>query len=206
MPDTHSPLTQECVAIATHLNAQSEYTWTLEVKDPAHWHRLHGPQGTCINLHRLGNCPERLRIRGVLPRGPNQEYCLPYAVKEPEITVARARGAKAISRDIVRRFLPKYTQLLQQAQEKKAQLHARDEAQHALVGRLLAHGCVEAPTGGSEWLRVKRTSTASPEVAFDVWGRVQITGPQTVTLELRQAPEPLVHQILAALDQLTLSG
>jgi hypothetical protein len=118
--------------------------------------------------------------------------------------VARARGAETISRDIVRRFLPPYTELLQQAQARKAQLEADDAAQHALMDRLVAHACVEAPSNGSEWLRVKRTSAASPQASLHVWGRVQITGADTVHLELHQVPEALAHQIFRALDQLTL--
>ena len=204
MTDTRLPLTPECQAIATHLSAQSGYTWTLEVQDPEHWHRLYGPEGACVNLHRVGNHAERLRIKGVFPNGPNREDCLPYTTKLPEITVARARGAEAISRDIVRRFLPPYTELLQQAQARKAQLEADDAAQHALLARLVTHACVEAPSGGGEGLRVKRTSAASTEASLHVWGRVQITGADAVRLELHGVPEALAHQMLTALDQLTL--
>ena len=199
-------MTPECQAIATHLSAQSGYTWTLEVQDSEHWHRLHGPDGACINLHRVWNHAERLRIKGVFPQGPNREDCLPYPTKLPAITVARARGAEAISRDIVRRFLPPYTELLQQAQARKAQLEADDAAQHALMARLVAHACVEAPNGGGKGLRVKRTSAASPEASLHVWGRVQITGADAVRLELHGVPEALAHQIFRALDPLTLSG
>ena len=205
MTDHHSSsLTKECQAIATHLSAQCGYTWTLEVQDPEHWHRLYGPEGACVNLHRVWTHAERLRIKGVFPQGPNREDCLPYRTKLPEITVARARGAEAISRDVVRRFLPPYTELLQPAQARKAQLEADDAAQHALLTRLVTHECVEAPSNGSELLRVKRTSAASPEASLHVWGRVQITGADAVRLELHQVPEALAHQMLTALDQLTL--
>jgi hypothetical protein len=152
------------------------------------------------------NPAERLRIKGVFPQGPNREDCLPYNTKLPAITVARARGAEAISRDIIRRFLPPYTELLQQAQTRKAQLEADDAAQHALMVRLVTHVCVEAPCGGGEGLRVKRTSAASPEASLHVWGRVQIIGADAVRLELHGVPEALAHQMLTALDQLTLPG
>jgi hypothetical protein len=204
MADTRSSLTQECQDIATHLSAQTGHTWTLTVQDPEHWHRLHGPDGACVNLHRVWNHAERLRIKGVFPQGPNREDCLPYHTQLPAITVARARGAEAISRDIVHRFLPPYTELLQQAQARKAQFEADDAAQHALMDRLVAHACVEAPSGGGEGLRVKRTSAASTEASLHVWGRVQITGADAVRLELHGVPEALAHQIFRTLDQLTL--
>ena len=204
MPDTCLSLTPECQAIATHLSAQSGPTWTLAVQDPEHWHRLYGPEEATVNLHRVWNHAERLRIKGVFPQGPNREDCLPYSTKLPAITVARARGAETISRDIVRRFLPPYTELLQQAQARKAQLEADDAAQHAMMDRLVAHACVESPSGGGEGLRVKRTSAASPEASLHVWGRVQITGADKVRLELHGVPEAFAHQIFIALDQLTL--
>jgi hypothetical protein len=72
------------------------------------------------------------------------------------------------------------------------------------MDRLVAHACVESPSGGGEGLRVKRTSAASPEASLHVWGRVQITGADKVRLELHQVPEAFAHQIFIALNQLTL--
>ena len=206
MSDTRLSFTQECQDIAAHLSAQTGHTWTLALQEAERRRRLHGPDGAGVNLHQVWNHAERLRITGVFPQGLNQEDCLPYGVKLPAITVARGRSAEAISRDIVRRFLPLYTERLRQAQARQAQLEADGAAQHALLVRLATHPCVEASSGGGEGLRVKRTSAASPEASLRVWGRVLITGADTVHLELHGAPEAFVHQILSALDQLTLPG
>lgn len=204
MSDHPITLTQECEAIAAHLSALSEQTWTLEIIEPSDWHCLNGPEGAAINLHRFGNHSERLRVHGVYPQGPNWEDCLPYGSKEPEITVARERGAEAISQEILRRFWLDYTKLLRQAQERQALLEADDTAQNSLASRLLVHSCVEAPTGGSELFRVMRKSGTSPDAPIIVSGQIQPTGPGTLTVELRRVPESLANLILTAIDDLTV--
>ena len=79
---------------------------------------LDGKDGACLLIHQAFNTNERIVISGCFP---GCENFLPYERPKTDITVGRKRPPKAIAKDIERRLLPAYYQVLEQARQNKAE-------------------------------------------------------------------------------------
>ena len=98
---------------------------------------IDGKDGARLVIHTAFNNDDRLIILGYFP---GHEDHLPYERPKTDITVGRKRPPKAIARDIERRLLPAYYQVLEQARQNKAE-HIRmkqeqDDAMKALADAL----------------------------------------------------------------------
>lgn len=77
---------------------------------------LQNKDGAEVYMHPVWNKPGRLEIAGTMPSKNGTVY---GRTIPDRITVSAKRGAKAIARDITRRFLPGYLELYANATEEK---------------------------------------------------------------------------------------
>lgn len=98
--------------------------------------------GKQISLGLVWNQKDRVVIRGSIHQYRDH---LPYKYDNPEITVAIARGAEVIAKEITRRVLPGYEVLLTQLRNRKA---AHDEHTRIVQDNLAALMAVLANVPG----------------------------------------------------------
>lgn len=122
--------------VATHLPGKWEATKHSEDS----WYvTLQGEGTASLHVGTEWNKKDRLTISGNYPYAPNGggDYTR-YADKErkPRITVAKARGAEIIAREITRRVLPVYLEILAGALDSKAQHEAAQNKQRETAQRI----------------------------------------------------------------------
>ncbi|MFC3504478.1 hypothetical protein ACFOOK_26400 [Micromonospora krabiensis] len=94
--------------------------------------KLEGPDGERLALYVDSSRPERVVIDGWLPHEIHEAGADTYGLRTPDISVALSRGARVISREIIRRLLPRYRAILAEARKRAADSRQgqadRDEA------------------------------------------------------------------------------
>ena len=95
---------------------------------------LDGKDGARLVIHTAFNNDDRLIILGYFP---GHEDHLPCERPKTDITVGRKRPPKAIAKDIERRLLPAYYQVLEQARQNKAE-HIRMKQEQDVAMKALA--------------------------------------------------------------------
>jgi hypothetical protein len=112
------PLAQE---IALQLTKKTKSEWTLRKSEEGEYTYYHIDSGNAaIYLTTEYGKTDRVSIGGTTPRGKDRQYVRVYEdvktvngsrweeVKFSSITVATARGAETIAKNIISRFLPDY--------------------------------------------------------------------------------------------------
>jgi len=179
-------------AVASHLDgftarAVDDFGYTL---------RLDHPDGRGLYLHRRHNDGGRVEIVGAYP---HSDYHFRDG-EHPSITVAIARGPTVIAREITRRLLPAYTEVLG-----KVHAHiAKQTADHANRTRI-AERLVALIPGASihddgRHATTVRWYTADEPIGY---GHIDLSAAGTTgTFEARNLPIATVERLATALPDL----
>jgi len=183
-------------AVAAHLDGFTART----VDDFGYTLRLDNPDGRGLYLHRRHNNESRVEIVGAYP---HSDYYF-QAGEHVSITVAIARGPAVISREITRRLLPAYTEVLG-----KIHAHiAKQTADHA--NRTRAAKRLAALIPGASIHDDGRHATTVRWYAADApigYGHIELSAAGTTgTLEARSLPIATVEQLATALAGLHVAG
>jgi hypothetical protein len=129
MPDMDQDLHNLTIDVANKLDMQ--FSWNDEWNSVGHItdiepiDGLDGQQswntagyGGTIAVHRVWNKKDRLDITGIYPQETHNLWLDRDEYPAPNITVAEDRGAKAIAKEIERRFLPDYRKRLAHIQQR----------------------------------------------------------------------------------------
>ncbi len=186
----HDPeLARLARAVASHLDGFTART----VDDFGCRARLDHPDGRSLYLHRQYKDGGRVEIAGVYP---HSDYYFRTG-EHVSITVAIARGPAVIAREITRRLLPAYTDVLGKVQAHIAK-QADDQANRARAAERLA-----ALIPGSSIHDDGNRATTIRWYATDAligYGHINLSGAGTSgTFEGRSLPIATVERLAAAL-------
>lgn len=166
-----------------------------DVEDYAHYGKDNGwlahESGAQIHLWRPWNRTRRVTISGSYPRSSDEQY---YPVsgygreKRPKITCAISRGSEAIAKDILKRLLPSYLNLYQQAQERVADYESDKASEAALMGRLGQACGIPVDNGHRGNLRID--GDCGP-----VWVEIKPYGDNAVEMSLRKVPADFAEKL-----------
>ncbi len=183
-------------AVACHLDgftarAVDDFGYTL---------RLDHPDGRGLYLHRQHNNESRVEIVGAYP---HSDYHF-RAGEHPSITVAIARGPTVIAREITRRLLPAYTEVLG-----KIHAHiARQTADHA--NRTRAARRLVALIPGASIHDDGRHATTVRWYAADEpigYGHIELGAAGTTgTFQARSLPIATLERLATTLADLLIAG
>jgi hypothetical protein len=123
--------------VKAHRTEESEPSGRLP-----HWYTLEGPDDASIDLNcGTFNATDRVSI-GVnfLDRVDGYQFwSIPYKTERPRISVAIARGAHAVAKEIARRLLPEYMPLLLACNEARRKHLATQDARGTVARELAAY-------------------------------------------------------------------
>ena len=129
---------------------------------------------------------DRISISGDFPRTEKRERVDPYRYgeKRHEITVSSLKSAEQIAKDIERRFLPRYRELLKRAADivKQSNDYARQCARN-----------LEAIKGGK--LTDEELEHSTLRIEGLVYGEIRVRG-EDAAVELRSVPIEMAEKIL----------
>jgi hypothetical protein len=183
-------------AVAVHLDGFTAHT----VDDVGYMLRLDHPDGRGLYLHRQHNNDSRVEIVGAYP---HSDYHFRTG-ERVSITVAITRGPAVISREITRRLLPVYTEVL-------SKIHAHitkqttDHANRTRAARRLAALIPDASIhNDGHHATTVRWYTADEPIGY---GHIELSGAGTTgTLEARNLPIATVERLATALAGLANGG
>lgn len=134
---------------------------------------------------------DRIKISGNFPRARKGEYFDPYVPgeKRHEITVSIRKTPEQIARDIERRFLPHYQELLKKVLERIARMDEYD----GICARNLERVKGKKPT--EEEKEKKRLWLEGP-----ISCEVQVTD-EDATIELRSVPIEVARKVLELVEK-----
>ena len=188
MSETPPKLMALAQAIAEELNAIDDHTWTA-LNGYTHLAYIQAADGRRFSLRSTGyrfQLGDRLEISGSYPRKEGNYGYISSHDNPPEIGVTSSRPPKALAKDIKRRFLPKFHEFWELAQERKRR-HEEYVTNQQNAGELIA----EAFDGELRGERVRIGSTLDD----GYWGHVDVSGNGTVVIEMRNVPVELAVQI-----------
>jgi hypothetical protein len=164
----------------------------------------HG-SGAAVTLHRVWSNKRRIEAHGQYPRGSEGQYRGPmdwgairYDAKAPEITFDATRDPKALARDLERRLLPQYLQILMKCREIKKEYdayHAKQEARLEHFAKLLGSRRIRNGTRDSS-VHFHHTVPVDGE-EDTVWGDVRMEG-DTSRIEM-SVPNCIAEKVLKLL-------
>ncbi|MFY1620071.1 hypothetical protein [Micromonospora sp. WMMD736] len=111
--------------------------WQATHDEHTRWFDLKGPDGEWLMINIDSHAPERVDIDSRLPREIHASGADTHGLRTPEISVALRRGAVTIAKEINRRLLPDYRDILLTAR-KLATNALRDRAERDDVARTAA--------------------------------------------------------------------
>jgi hypothetical protein len=135
---------------------------------------------------------ERIRVLGNFPKTGKNDYIDPYrwGEKRHEITVSIGRRADQIAKDIERRFLPRYRELLKRAQEQVSKANVYQGACERNLEAIKG-----APLSEEEKKRREYHLTG------DIFGSVKVTDTDA-NLELHSVPIEAAKKIVRLIANL----
>ena len=169
--------------------------FTPEMKNDDSWNYA------CVNAHKgdeslyFTSCgyplKDRIAISGNFPRTDKGERIDPYEYNEErhEISVSIAKTPEQIARDIERRFLPRYRELLRRVKEKVAQ---SNEYAVACARNL------ERIKGGK--LTEEEEKGYIMHLSGEIFGEIRVHG-ETVRIELHSVPIEAAQRIVRILEE-----
>ena len=176
-------------AVASHLDgftarAVDDFGYTL---------RLDHPDGRGLYLHRRRNNDSRVEIVGAYP---HSDYYFRDG-EHPSITVAIARGPAVIAREITRRLLPVYTEVLDKIHAHIAK-QTTDHANRTRAARRLAALIPDASIhDDGRHTTTIRWYTAEEPIGY---GHIELSAAGTTgTFQARSLPIATLEQLATAL-------
>ena len=208
---TEAEMTLHAREVAAALSKETGYEHTAE--HPEGWHSR-SINGGGYKLHLAQTYPYgKICVRGSYPKHPDrpgQAYYSPnewgvigYNDKAPGINYNHTRKPEAIAKDIMRRFLAPYLNILNLCQEAAKAASERRDGRAELARRVAT-----AAGYGDDWNDQSPgwQANSSPMIDLrpllgDGWGDATISGPDTVTLELHGLSADLAVRIVGAIRQ-----
>jgi hypothetical protein len=110
--------------VVTHLDG----AWRV---DPEAWYvtLAYGDTGGKLHVATEWNKKDRITVSGIYPGGTDY-LCMADNDRKPRITVAKARGAETIAKEINRRVLPVYLELFAKVIEAQKRYNEAQDEQH----------------------------------------------------------------------------
>jgi len=146
-----------------------------------------------IDITFCWNDRTRVSISGNYPGGYSN---LPYGATRPEITIAHERGGETIAKEITRRFLPSYLELLAVARERHARNEEHEIQQHHTAERLARILGVQAPEKGRGEIRAYPRSDG-----FTCYCDVLVTSGNSVEIKLSSVDADTAEAVLQLLKK-----
>ena len=188
-------------AVGHELSTRTEEVWTLnpDIANAEIRQSLRGPSDKTIYFTAPPYQKEaRIEIYGGYPRGPQGEWML-YRAKVPKITVAKNRAPEQIAADIQRRFLPRYEQAFNRAQDEKKRLEEKLRRQAEIIAGLVSVLGYDRSHIRQYRDRVSftgKTTGSDGEETHRIMGTAQIMFEDKIKLELRYVTPSLAQAII----------
>lgn len=173
--------------------------WSVEKSDCSWSATLKGPDGEGLHIdtsyHRLGR--DKIRINGVYPREGGNHFGQAVTSNLPEIGVSVSRPAADIVKEINRRLLPRYREVLAKAREAQERHHSFQNGIEALAEELAKLVGYKKPPERPSHRSAGYVDIPSDSSQF--YGSAQINSPESVDIAIHSARPEVARRVLKAL-------